>query len=275
MHAAILETDVGFGHQLPDRARSQDLARARLGGEPRADMKGQADRVGPAHLVFAGMQSRPDFQAQRAHRFADGMGALHPGRRRGEGHEHPVARRHDFLAMQGLQFLPDGRVIMIHHLRPARITQSRGLFRGLHDVDDQDGGQRLLECDAAIGGPAADRDARCQRLVAVAASSRDRALHVVVGGRHRLAADLLLARRDRPVDLASVAHAFDLDGAPLQENRRAGPANAPCLRRIAGHIRLMDADAKELGHVRTARPFKELVGRMWSRMSALATSFAS
>jgi hypothetical protein len=43
---------------------------------------------------------------------------------------------------------------------------------------------------------------------------------------------------------------MDLDGAPLQQNRRANPANPPRLRRVSGNVRLKNSDAKELWHAR-------------------------
>jgi hypothetical protein len=41
--------------------------------------------------------------------------------------------------------------------------------------------------------------------------------------------DCFRPRWKRPVNLSPISDAMDLDGAPLQENRRANPANAPCL----------------------------------------------
>src|SRR5271169_2203680 len=84
------------------------------------------------------------------------------------------------------------------------------------------------------------------------ASPRDCGFCIVFGTLHRAATNYFRPRWKRPADLSPISDAMDLDGAPLQENRRANPANAPCLRRISGNVRLMDSDAKELGHMRAA-----------------------
>src|ERR1700759_5793192 len=67
VHAAIREADLRLRHQIPDRARDQHLAGTRFGGDARADVNRETDKLLPAHLVFAGVQPAPDLQPQRAH----------------------------------------------------------------------------------------------------------------------------------------------------------------------------------------------------------------
>src|SRR5271169_240649 len=93
------------------------------------------------------------------------------------------------------------------------------------------------------------------------ASPRDCGFCIVFGTLHRAATNYFRPRWKRPENLSPISDAMDLDGAPLQENRRPNPANAPRLRRVSRNVRLMDSDAKELGHVHAAdeRPFGPMV----------------
>src|SRR5215470_12109477 len=84
------------------------------------------------------------------------------------------------------------------------------------------------------------------------ASPRDCVFCIVFGTLHRAATNCFDPRWKRPVNLSPVSDAMDLHGAPLQENRRANPSNTPCLRRVSGDVRLMDPDAKKIGHERAA-----------------------
>jgi hypothetical protein len=132
-----------------------------------------------------------------------------------------------------------------HHLCPAQITQPRCLFGGANDIDKEDRGERLLELGAAIGGPAPGGDISGQRFIAMVAPPRDRGFRIIVGTLHRAATNGLVPRWKRPVNLSRIRDAQNLDCAPLQENHRAGPSNAPRLRGVPGDVRLMDSDAKE------------------------------
>src|SRR5262249_9532336 len=160
--------------------------------------------------------------------------------------------RHDFFSAQSVQLPTGGGVVVIHHLRPTRIAQPRGFFGGPDDIDKQDRGERRLNLGPTIGRSAPDRNISSHRLIAMAASPRDRATYIASGTMHRTATNCFHPWRKRPVNLSPISDTMDLDGAPLQENRRANPSNPPCLGRVSGNVRLMNSDAKELGHVRVA-----------------------
>src|SRR4030095_5437763 len=102
------------------------------------------------------------------------------------------------------------------HLCPTRITQPRGFFGGPDDIDKQDRSKRLLQFAATIGRSAPNRNISRQRITAMAAAPCDCVFYVVFGGLHRAATNLFLTRWNRPVNLSSISHALDLDGAPLQ-----------------------------------------------------------
>ena len=53
VNAAILEADTRLRHQIPHRARDQNLAGPRFRGDARADVKRQTEHLRPAHSVFA------------------------------------------------------------------------------------------------------------------------------------------------------------------------------------------------------------------------------
>src|SRR5436190_11092194 len=228
VNAALLEADCRLLHRVPDRARDQDLAGTRFVGNARTDVKRETEHLGPAHLVFARMQPHPDLQPQRAHRLADCGGATDPGSRVPERCEQSVSCRHYFLAAHGLQLLADGGVIVVHYLRPAHIAEPRGFLGGSDDIDEQDGGERLSELGVRAGGSAPVRDRSCQRFIAMVASLRDGSLRIVIGTLHRAASNCFLLEA-LPGDLSPVTGANNLDSAPLQENRRTNPPNAPRL----------------------------------------------
>ncbi len=69
---------------------------------------------------------------------------LDPGRRCAERRQQPVPGRYHLLPRRRLQFAADGGVIVVHHLRPPCIAEPRGLLGGSDDIDEQDGGERLL-----------------------------------------------------------------------------------------------------------------------------------
>src|SRR5262249_53111872 len=133
-----------------------------------------------------------------------------------------------------------------------RIAQPRGFFSGPDDIDKQDRSHRLFEFGATMGGSAPDRDTSSQQFIAMVASPRDCGFRIVFGTLHGAATNCFRPRWRRPVNLSPISDALDLHGTPLQENRRANPSHAPRLGRVSGNVRLMDSDAKELGHVRRA-----------------------
>ena len=229
VNAAILKADSRLRHQILDRARNQDFSGTRFGGDARTDMKRETDHVGPTHFVFARVQPHPDLQPQRAHCLADCGRATDPGSRRVERREQSVPRRHDFFSAQTLQLSTDGGVIVIHHLCPARVAQPRGFFGGPDDIDKQNRGERLFEFGATIGTSTPDRNISRQWFIAMAMSSRDCRFCLVFGTLYRAATNCFCPWRKRPVNLSPISYATDLDGAPLQENRRANSANPPCL----------------------------------------------
>jgi hypothetical protein len=53
------------------------------------------------------------------------------------------------LSAQSIQLFADGGVIVIHHPRPTRIAQPRGLFGGPDDIDKEDRGERLFKLGTA------------------------------------------------------------------------------------------------------------------------------
>jgi len=118
---------------------------------------------------------------------------------------------------------------VIHHLCPTRIAQPRGFFGGPDDIDKQDRGERSFELGATSGVSAPDRNISSQRFIAMAASPRDGGFCIVFRTLLRAATNCFRPRRKRPGNLSPISDAIDLDGAPLQENRRANPSNAPCL----------------------------------------------
>ena len=228
MNTAILEADSGLRHQILDRARNQDFTGTRFRGDAGADVKRKTNHVSPADFVFAGVQPYSDLQPQRAHGLADCSRATDTGSRRVERCEHPVPRGHDFLSAQNLQLFADGGVVVIHHLCPTRIAQPRGFFGRPDDIDNQYRGERLFELSVTLGRSTPDRNTSGQRFVAMALSPGNRGVCVIFGTLDRAATNCFHPWRKCPVDLSPVCHAKDLDGAPLQENRRTNPANPPC-----------------------------------------------
>src|SRR5262249_1838560 len=219
------------------------FAGTRFRGDARPDVKRETKHFSPAHFVLACVQPHPDLKPQRAHCLADCGRATDPGRRRVECREQSVPRRHDLFSAQRLQLSTDGGVVVIHHLCPTRIAQPRGFFGGPDDIDKQDCGERLFELGTTIGRSAPDRNISRQRFIAMAASPRDCVFYIVFGTLQRAATNSFLLW-NRPVNLTLISHTMNLNGAPLQENRRANPIgnNVPNrkLRMIRVLIRVRD-----------------------------------
>src|SRR3989442_11513805 len=62
--AAVLELEARAGDKILDRLRDEHLSRRGLYGDPRADVHGHAGQLLPDPLAFAGVQPRPDLQAE-------------------------------------------------------------------------------------------------------------------------------------------------------------------------------------------------------------------
>src|SRR5687768_7186846 len=93
--AAVLEAQAGPRHEVGHGGRDADLAGARGSGHPGADVHGDPADVVADQLALAGVQPRPDLQAETGDRLADGGGPLDRARGPVEGGERTVARRLD------------------------------------------------------------------------------------------------------------------------------------------------------------------------------------
>jgi len=90
---AVLELQAGAHHEVPDRARRQDLPCPRLGHHPRGQVHGDADQVAPQHLALAGVEADAHLKPERARALPDRQGGTHRARRRVEDGDHAVAGR--------------------------------------------------------------------------------------------------------------------------------------------------------------------------------------
>ena len=64
MLASVLEPDAGARDQIGNRPRDQDLGRASEGGDTGGDVHGHASDVVTPELDFAGVEARPQLDAQ-------------------------------------------------------------------------------------------------------------------------------------------------------------------------------------------------------------------
>jgi putative ABC transport system substrate-binding protein len=137
------------------------------------------------------------------------------------------------------QVVPRAEVIavLVNSTSPARQTietEARSAAQTLGLRLDVLGASTEGDIDAAVAA-AAQRGAGALLVAGDAyfnsrrAQPRDCVFYIVFGTLQRAATNSFLPWWNRPVNLALISHAMDLDGAPLQENRRANPANPPCL----------------------------------------------
>src|SRR5262249_59597813 len=99
--------DAGARHKIPDGSRGQHLLGASGRGDARAGVHGDAADLRSGHLAFAGMESRPDLEAELADRIAEGARAADRARRAIEDGEEAVARHVDLASTEALE-LPAG-----------------------------------------------------------------------------------------------------------------------------------------------------------------------
>ena len=104
--ATRLERQPGAGHQVPDGAGRQHLARAGQRRDPLPDVDGDPADVVADQLALAGVQARPDLQPERPDRLDDrARTADRPGRPV-ERRQEAVAGRLDLAAPEAGQLLP-------------------------------------------------------------------------------------------------------------------------------------------------------------------------
>ncbi len=81
MLAPVFELEPGADHELPHRARHQDLPRRGRALHPLPDMHPEAADVASRAVDLAGMEPRADIETELLHRLADRVGAANRARR--------------------------------------------------------------------------------------------------------------------------------------------------------------------------------------------------
>ena len=208
-------------------------------------------RSGSDQFTLARMYARPDLQAEGADGLTDRSRASNrpscpwlPV----ESGEHSVAGG-VYLSSAGCAKLSaDGCVVVIQYPGPATIAHNRGFLGRADDIDEQDSGKHAIGLDLMAYRTSADSYFFEQPFILMAESPRNCFSHIVSRPLLRTIANSFLPRSTGPVNPSAMARSTYLDGAPLQKHSRADPTNRPGFGRIAGHIRMMNADAEEFGH---------------------------
>src|ERR1051325_8392274 len=100
---AILELEPRAGNEIAHGARDEHLSRARLTGDARADVDGDAGQLVADDLAFAGVDARPDLQPDTADGVDRRSGTANRARRPVEAREEAVTGGVDLAAAKALE----------------------------------------------------------------------------------------------------------------------------------------------------------------------------
>ena len=98
----------------------------------------------PDHFTFAGMEARPDLNAQRPHGVPNCMGAPDSAGWAVEARKESVSRRVNLSATEPSELMPKRSVEALQEIPPLAVAQFRSPFRRGHDVNEEHGGEHSL-----------------------------------------------------------------------------------------------------------------------------------
>src|ERR1700757_4371518 len=102
-------------------------------------MDGDPTDVRVPKLDLTGVKSRPNFDAQRAHRRTDRLRASHGTRGAVEGRDHAITRGIYFAATMTLDLAGDQAVVAIQRPRPHIVAERGGALRRGDNVGEEHG----------------------------------------------------------------------------------------------------------------------------------------
>ena len=140
--AAMVEAQARSHHQVLDRARHEDLARAGGRGDPRADVDGDPAYLGSGQLALAGVQAGPCLHADRADRGADRLAAADRPGRAVEHREEAIAGGVDLAAAEALELAAHERMVTLEQAVPALVAELCRTGGGADDVGEEQRQQR-------------------------------------------------------------------------------------------------------------------------------------
>src|SRR5207244_646096 len=145
VETAVGELDPRAGDQILDRSGDEDLART---GECRN--AGARVHRDPAHRVareldLAGVNARAHLQPELRYPLDDTPGAADRARGAVERAEEPAPRRIDLGAPEPIELSTDERMVLVHEVAPAPVSELARLCCGADDVREEH------RCEHAVG----------------------------------------------------------------------------------------------------------------------------
>ena len=140
--ASVTERESGTCDEGARRRRHEDVAGTAQRHHAGADDHRDAAELLADLFALAEVDARADLDAELPHRFGGGARASDRGGRFGEAREEAVAGGVQLLTTEALQLSSDDRVMTGDQFLPASVSHPAGHRGGVHDVGEQDRGQR-------------------------------------------------------------------------------------------------------------------------------------
>ena len=118
-----LELQPGARHQVTDGAGDDDLARARLSRNARADVHGEPGELAVRDLALARVDACADLEPQRLNGLDRGSSATDRAGRSVEARKEADARGVELAPAEALELPPDRRVVAFEQRAPAPVSE--------------------------------------------------------------------------------------------------------------------------------------------------------
>src|SRR5207247_2843608 len=137
--SAIFERDARAGGEVADGAGDEHLARPCLLAHTSSDYCGDPAGLPSDHLTFAGVNTRPNLEPERAHSISDRERAADGAARCVERRKETVAGRINLDAAVTADLASDDGVMTFNELAPTSVAELGSARRPTHDVGKENG----------------------------------------------------------------------------------------------------------------------------------------
>src|SRR5829696_1600290 len=150
---AVDEVDVGSVDEISHRARDKHLARTGEGGNPGADVHGDARQVVPAQLALTTVNAGPDLEPEVTGADRDRPGAVDRTSRSVEGGQEPVAGCVHLVTAVAAELAPDCCVVPVEEVVPAPVAFGGGAGGRIDDVREEHRLEHAVDRDWRLLSP--------------------------------------------------------------------------------------------------------------------------
>ena len=148
--ATILECDSGSCHQVSHGSRDENLPRSSNSGHSCADVNSDPADVVPSGFNFAGVEADTYVEAQGSCALSYALSTLNRSSRAIKRDQKAITGRLDLIATMSGQLVTNHAIMSVEIPVPFSIADCVGKPRRVHDVSEQDSGQK--PAGSATGG---------------------------------------------------------------------------------------------------------------------------